>query len=166
MLRGIRFNDKRFDKTDGNNIFGELTDNTIVICRNYDMMEALAKEIIRTVNGRAEHNDYDCDEEDVGKTKYTINFFLQKVIDINGQTITLCLEPAMVYKAKSIRDIWFFDRNWPSRHADQIYPMTVFKGAEEVWERSLDAVYNTIVIGRYGGYTGEWIEDERKHRVW
>lgn len=166
MLRGIRFNDKRFDKTDGNNIFGELTDNAIVICRNYDMMEALAKEIIRTVNGRAEHNDYDCDDEDVRKAKYTINFFLQKVIDINGQTITLCLEPAMVYKAKSIRDIWFFDRNWPSRHADQIYPMTVFKGAEEVWERGLDAVYNTIVIGRYGGYTGEWIEDERKHRVW
>ncbi len=160
MLKGIIFNDERFDTKDGYNILNDLTDNTIILCRNFDMMNALAREIVRTVDGRAEHNDYACDEEDVGKARYDVNFFLQKAIKINGQTITLCLEPAMVYRAKNIKDIWFFDHDFPGNgNGWRIYPMTVFKGAEEVWASGLDVVYNTITIGRYGGYTGEWIGD-------
>ena len=166
MLRGIRINDDRFLRDDESNVLSELTDNTIIICRNYEMMEALAKDIAKTVNGNVERHDYDCDDEDIGKARYRINFFLQKTIGINDQTITLCLEPAMVYKAKCIEDIWFLDRNWHNKQPlEQVYPMTIFNGAREVWEGGLDAVYTQIAIGRYGGYNGEWISDPRKHRA-
>ena len=166
MLRGIRINDDRFLRDDESNVLSELTDNTIIICRNYEMMEALAEDIVKTVNGNVERHDYDCDDEDIGKARYRINFFLQKTIGINDQTITLCLEPAMVYKAKCIEDIWFLDYGYPNNQkSEQIYPLTAFKGARKLWESGLDAVYTQISIGRYGGYNGEWISDPRKHRV-
>ena len=85
---------------------------------------------------------------------------------INGQKITLCLEPAMVYRAKRIEDIWFLDYGYPNNQkSEQIYPLTAFNGARELWESGLDAVYTQIAIGRYGGYNGEWISDPRKHRA-
>jgi hypothetical protein len=88
------------------------------------------------------------------------------VIEINDQTITMCLEPAMVYKAKNINDIWFLDtKKVDGRYVQQIIPLSTYKGADELWKKGLDAVYKEIVIGRYGGYTGEWIKDNHKHRI-
>lgn len=121
-------------------------------------MKTLADEIIKTINGEAEYNDYSCDDEDIGNAKYVLNFGLQKIIDINGQRITLCIEPAMIYKAENIKDIWFFD--WSGKDEDykeSIYPMVVFKGSHEVWESGLDNVYRYIVNGRYGTYDGNWV---------
>ena len=158
MVRGFLFKDKRFDTNDDNNLMYQITENTIILCANFKLMKSLAEEIINTINGEAEYNDYDCDEEDVGKAKYELNFGLQKVIDINGQKIILCLEPAMIYKAKSIKDIWFID--WVGNKEDykeQIYPMTIFKGSHEVWDKGMDEVYKTIVNGRYGCYDGKWV---------
>ena len=158
MVRGILFKDKRFDTKDDNNLMCPITDNTIILCANYRLMRSLAEEIFNTINGNAEYNDYDCDEEDVGKAKYELNFGLQKVIDINGQKITLCLEPAMIYRAKHIRDIWFAD--WIGKDDDykeSIYPMTIFKGGNEVWDSGLDKVYKMVVDGRYGCYDGSWV---------
>lgn len=166
MLRGIRFNSGQFDKTDYNNTFGELTENTIVICRNFDMKKALEQEIRATVNGRTECNDYDCDDEDIGRAEYGINTYLQTVIEINNQKIILCLEPAMVYTAKSIKDIWFLDRRKVGN--DYLYtliPFYAYRGAEDTWAKGLDSIYAQITIGRYGGYTGEWIDDSRKHTI-
>ena len=158
MVRGILFKDKRFDTYEDNNLMYQITENTIILCNNYKLMASLAEEIINTINGQAEYNDYDCDEEDVGKAKCTLNFGLQKVIDINGQTITLCMEPAMVYKAKNIEDIWFFDwSGTDDNYKEFIYPMTIFKGSFEVWESGLDEVYKMIVDGRYGTYDGKWV---------
>ena len=163
MVRGILFTDKRFNTYEDNNLMYQITENTIILCNNYDLMESLAKEIVNTINGKAEYNDYDCDEEDVGKAKFILNFGLQKVIDINGQTITLCIEPAMIYKAKEIRDIWFFD--WSGKgdtYKESIYPMTVFKGCLEVWKSGLDEVYKMVVGGRYGAYDGKWVSFDNK----
>lgn len=157
MLYGIEFKDKRFDTNDENNQFIDLTNNTIVLCSNYKLMATLAIEIVKTVNGEAEYNDYRCAEEDVGKAKYCLNFGLQKVIHINDQTITLCLEPAMIYKAKDIKDIWFCD--WKGSGEDYkevIYPMDAFIGSKGIWNKGLDEVYKNIVSGRYGCYDGEW----------
>lgn len=166
MLRGIRFNDPRFDSNDGNNILSGLTKNTIILCCNCDMMYALSKDIFNTVNDRVQQHDYDCDDEDIGAARYHMGFFLQRVIEINDQTITLCLEPAMVYKARELNDIWFLDKKRiGDRYVEQIYPLSAFKGAEKLWADGLDAVYREIVIGRYGGYTGEWINDDRKRRI-
>lgn len=158
MVRGILFKDKRFDTKDDNNLMCPITDNTIILCANYRLMRSLAEEIFNTINGNAEYNDYDCDEEDVGKAKYELNFGLQKVIDINGQKIILCLEPAMIYKAKHIRDIWFAD--WIGKDDDykeSIYPITIFKGSNEVWDSGLDEVYKMVIGGRYGCYDGSWV---------
>lgn len=167
MLEGIRFNDKRFHQDDDCNIMAELTGNTIILCRNFDMMQALAEEIYNTINGRAEHNDYYCDEEDVGKARYKKTFFLQHVIKINDQKITLCLEPAMVYRAQSFEDIWFFDhKKVGNDYLWTLTPLSTYKGAKEIWDKGLDCVYTQVTIGRYGGYTGEWIDDDRTHIIW
>lgn len=164
MLNAIRINDERFDMEQ--NTLAELTDNTIILCRNFDMMSTLAGDIVRAINKKGDYYDYICDDEDIGKAKYDVKLFLQKTIDINGQKITLCLEPAMVYRAKRIEDIWFLDYGYPNNQkSEQIYPLTAFKGARELWESGLDAVYTQIAIGRYGGYNGEWISDPRKHRA-
>ena len=158
MVRAILFNDKRFDASDDNNLMYPVTENTIILCSNYTLMESLAEEIIHTINGQAEHNDYAIPEEDIGKARYELNFGLQKVIDVNGQKITLCLEPAMVYKAKQLEEIWFFDcRGTGDSYKEFIYPMFAFKGSSEVWESGLDEVYKTVVTGRYGCYDGNWV---------
>lgn len=120
-------------------------------------MTHLADEILNTVNGLAEHNDYYCDDEDIGKAKIVLNFGLQKVIDINGQRITLCLEPAMIYKAKNIEDVWFYDCVGENEnYRESIYPLAIFEGSDDVWSRGLDDVYKMTIAGRYGGYNGCW----------
>jgi hypothetical protein len=157
MVRGILFKDARFDTRDDNNLMCPITYNTIILCQNYRLMRTLAEEIVNTINGNAEYNDYDCDENDVGSAKYELNFGLQKVIDVNGQKIILCLEPAMIYRASNIRDIWFADcSGTDNEYKEIIYPMTVFKGSREVWESGLDKVYEMIIGGRYGCYNGSW----------
>lgn len=85
MLKRIEFKDERFKIEEDYNVLEELTENTIILCNNYKLMDTLANEIIDTVNGEAEHNDYLCDEEDVGKAKFDLVFGLQRVIDINRQ---------------------------------------------------------------------------------
>ena len=161
MVRGILFKDERFDTTDDNNMLNQITKNIIILCNNRRLMHTFAEEIINTINGSAEYNDYDCDDGDIGKAKSELSFGLQHVIDINGQKVFLCLEPAMVYKAKRIEDIWFLD--WIVRdgnYREQIYPMTVFKGSREVWNGGLDKVYRMIVSGRYGCYDGKWAQQK------
>lgn len=38
-------------------------------------MDTLTKEIINTVNGKAEYNDYYCDDEDEGESKIRFMFW-------------------------------------------------------------------------------------------
>ncbi len=168
MLRAIEFKDKRFRTKEDDNLFSPITENTIILCNNCELMDSLAKEILNTVNGKAEYNDYDCDDEDVGAAKMWSSFGLQRVIDINRQRITLALEPAIIYKANDIKDIWFFD----CRRTDQIkslqpyeefiYPMFIFKGSQKVWDGGKDEVYKIICSGQYGTYDGKWIDLGRK----
>jgi len=160
MVDGILFTDKRFDTNNENNQL-DLTENTIILCNNYDLMNSLAEEIINTINGKAEYNDYYCDEEDVGKAKYEMYYDLQRVIDVNGQKIILCLEPAMIYRAKKVEDIWFYD--WVGKDDDYkefIYPMAVFIGSHEIFNDGLDKVYKWIVNGKFGCYDGNWVKLE------
>lgn len=170
MLKGIEFKDKRFKTEEDYNVLGELTENTIILCNNYKLMDTLAREILNTVNGQAEYNDYWCDDEDIGKAKFDLNFGLQKVIDINGQKITLSLEPSIIYKANKPEDIWLFDYSGTDeietlpKYQEFIYPMLIFKGSRKTWEDGKDAIYKTICNGRYGCYDGEWVDLNGKHR--
>lgn len=77
MLRAIEFKDKRFTTKGNNNLFSPITENTIILCHNYRLMDSLAEEILNTVNSKAEYNDYDCDDEDVGQAKMWLSFGLQ-----------------------------------------------------------------------------------------
>lgn len=169
MLRAIEFKDARFRTKEDYNLFSPITENTIILCNNYKLMDSLTKEILNTVNGKAEYNDYDCDDEDVGAAKMWLSFGLQRVIDINGQRITLALEPAIIYKANDIKDVWFFDcqgtdeiESLPT-YEEFIYPMCIFKGSQKVWDDGKDEVYKIICNGRYGTYNGKWVDIRENH---
>jgi len=159
MIHGIWFNDETFDRTSDNNIMYPLTKDTLVLCSDYQLMNFLANDIMTAINYENTDNDYDCDESDIGKAKYELNFGLQKVIDVNGQRITLCLEPAMIYRVKHISDIWFAE--WVNIDCEikkSVYPMTAFIGSNELWNKGLVEVYQAIVCGKCGGYNGSWVK--------
>lgn len=162
MLEGIEFKNKQFDNHEENNLFSPLTENTIVLCNNYNLMMQLAEEIKNTINGDAEYNEYYCDDNDVGVGEYKMFSYLQKIIQINNQQITLSLEPSIIYKAKKVEDIWFADFN--SCGTISIWPLTIFEGYEVLWSSGLDKVYKDICNGRYGCFDGCWIkvEDAKK----
>lgn len=162
MLQYIEFKNERFETKDNYNLLCDLTNNTIILCSSYKLMTTLCDEIINTVNGQAEYNDYWCEDVDINNAKLKLWFGLQRIIDINGQKITLSLEPAIVYRAKDVKDIWLFDwkeanefGNLP--YKEFIYPITIFKGSREKWDEGLDEVYKYIVNGRYGCYDGKWV---------
>ena len=154
MLEYIEFKADRFRKEEDFNVI-DLTENTIILCNNCQLMNSLAKEIINTVNGKAEYNDYWCESEDIGKAKIELNFGLQCLIDINGQKITLSLEPSIIYKANKPEDIWLFNINGYNKEV--IYPMLIFKGSNQIWEAGKDEVYKTICNGRFGCYDGKFL---------
>lgn len=136
MLKYIEFKADRFTKEDYYNII-EFTENTIILCNSYNLMDTLATEIINTVNKKAEYNDYWCDDKDDGKAKLDLCFGLQRVIDINGQKISIGLEPAIIYKANKLEDIWLFDYRGCDKietlpkYEEFIYPMLIFKGSKK-----------------------------------
>ena len=124
-------------------------------------MISLAYEILNTINGKVEYNDYQCDESDISKATAPIRFSLLTLINVNNQKITLSIEPSIIYKAKSIDDIWFIDYIGKDlTYKASIYPMTIFKGSKSVWNSGLDEVYKTIVCGRYGCYDGKWVKNK------
>lgn len=158
MLESILFKDKRFDTASNNNLMAELTSNTIILCSDYKVMSTLADEILKTVNGDADYNDYFCDDADIGNAKYTLYFGLQRVIEINDQKIILCLEPAMIYRATSIEDIWFATSAGEGEtYKEAVYPLNAFIGSKAIYAEGLDKVYKFIVSGRFGCYDGNWV---------
>ena len=164
MVNAIKFNSTRFNSHDDNNLL-ELTDNTIILCPNTDIMISLSDEILNTINGKAEYNDYWCNNSDVGNAEITLRFGLLTLINIGKQKITLAIEPSIIYKAKSINDIWFIDYNGKGlTYKESIYPMTILKGSKNVWDNGLDEVYKMVVGGRYGCYNGEWVKNDTKSK--
>ena len=163
MLESILFKDKRFDTNNDNNLMCELTDNTIILCSDWNIMNSLGDEIINTVNGKAEYNEYQCAERDLGKAKYTMCFGLQRVIEINDQKIILCLEPAMIYRTKQLEDFWFATSTGiGDEYKEAVYPMNAFIGSKDIYDKGLDVVYEFIVSGRFGCYDGSWVNLEEK----
>ena len=162
MVNAIQFNSTRFNSYEDNNLL-ELTNNTIILCPNIDIMISLSNEILDTINGKAEYNDYWCDNSDVGKAELSLRFALLSLINIGKQTITLAIEPSIIYKARSIDDIWFIAYNGNGiTYKESIYPMTIFKGSKNVWDSGLDEVYKMVVDGRYGCYDGKWVKNDTK----
>ena len=161
MVNAIQFNVTRFNTKDDNNLL-ELTDNTIILCATINIMISLAYEILNTINGKVEYNDYQCDESDIGKVTAPIRFSLLTLINVNNQKITLSIEPSIIYKANSIDDIWFIDYIGKDlTYKASIYPMTIFKGSKDVWDSGLDEVYKMVAGGRYRCYDGSVWNDTK-----
>lgn len=158
MVSYIGFNSSHFGTKDCSNILSPLTMNTIIICNSEKTMRYLAEEIVYTINGEAEYNDYVCDDMDVGNAKFVMKFCaLSRTIDILGQKITLAIEPAMVYKADSLHDIWFYDWIYAGEnYKESLTPMSRFKGCIDTWNKGKDEVYRMVATGRYGAYDGNW----------
>ena len=142
MLEAIRFNKPDvFVTKDFYNEMTEITNNTIIICNSVPTHTTLNDEILNTINGTAEYNDYACDESDVGTGQVVMLGGLQRMLSIGDQTITMGIEPALVYKAKNVEDIWFADTIiTDDKEKILIYPMTHFKGHKDVWSEGLDSV--------------------------
>ena len=158
MVKRIYFKGTRFTAKNDYNVFGGLTSNTIVLCRNWEIMQSFADEIVKTINGKAEYNDCYCDDGDIGKAEIIFRFGLQCVIEIGNQHITLGLEPAIIYKANSISDVWFVDSYGTGEsYTEIIYPIYVFKSSHVLWEEGMDEVYGAICAGKFGGYDGNWV---------
>lgn len=157
MVRGILFKDERFIIEEDNNLMCPMTENTIILCPNYEVMCSFTEEILNTINGIAGYNEIDCNANDFGKAELKIFGSLQRVINVNEQRIILCVEPAMIYRADQIEDIWFIDwQGSDDNYKEFIYPMSIFEGSQEVWDEGLDKVYKMIVDGRYGCYYRGW----------
>ena len=98
-----------------------------------------------------------------------LKFGFQRVVDINGQRITLVLEPAIIYKANDIKDIWFFCYQGTNGieilppYEEFIYLMCIFKGSHKVWNDGKEEIYKMICNGRYGTYDGQWGDLHGKH---
>lgn len=161
MLDMIEFKNGRFrankDSKGGEDYSTmEFTKNTVVICNNPRIMAELAQTILLTVNGQAEENDYYCDSEDVGAAVIDLAFGLQRVIKINDQTITLGIEPALVYKAEDIEDLWFLGEDI-SDGKMFAYPLYSFIGSHDLWSKGKAEVYKSICNGNFGCYDGSWV---------
>lgn len=160
MLEIAEFKAERFKKEEDYNVIN-FTENTIILCKNCKLMHGLTEEILNTVNQKAEYNDYWCNDEDIGKAKIILNFGLQQIINVNGQRITLALEPSIIYKANKLEDIWLFDytkSGHPAKYEEFIYPAYIFKGSRNLWQKGKDAIYEAICNGQYGCYDGSWIK--------
>lgn len=154
MLDYIEFKNGTFDNE--HNLFGgQLTKNTIVLCNSYETMDFLHSKIVDVINELSEEDgiEYYCEDEDVCQAKTVLCFGLQRVVKINEQTITLALEPSIIYKADSIEDIWFIDK---VHDKYSIFSMDRFVGSHDKWNEGKDEVYKYIVNGRYGCYDGNW----------
>ena len=139
MLEELEFKGDNFTNKTNFNELVDLTSNTIIICSDWNTMCNLSNEIMNTVNGHAEYNDYYCENTDIGKAKLVMNFALQRKININEQTITLTLEPAMIYSANTPEDIWFADTDDEGTYA--IYALTSFMGYQDFWNCGKDYLY-------------------------
>lgn len=159
MLNHIEFintDNQESDFENDYNLFGgELTENTIVLCDSYNTMNTFHKRILEVINNKDSEDyscNYFCEDEDINHAETILCFGLQRVIKINNQTITLALEPSIIYKANEMEDIWFIEKF----DKYKILPMSRFKGSKEKWLEGKDAVYKYIVNGRYGCYDGKW----------
>ena len=156
MLEYIEFTSYKFETKDGQNVLCELTNNTIILCNSYETMDFIADEILNTINLKSEHNEYICTSiSDIENAKMELAFGLQRVININGQKITLGLEPSIIYKSKSVQDIWFVDFDCYNKF--MVYALSIFEGCDKGYE-NLDVLYENIVNGRYGCYDGKWVK--------
>lgn len=169
MLEAIKFNGDLFNHEDNNDLIDTMTKNMIIICDSPHTRRALFNAFEEICEGKCVEtgHDYSVDDEEKLYPKITnrIVIYLPTIrfeID-NEQLITITIEAPFVFTAKEIGDIWFAETD--AENKILIYPMTCFKGCHDKWEEGLDAVYEYVTQGRYGGYDGYWMDKESLQEI-
>lgn len=158
MIINVEFVDKEFNHNEDYNIMLELTNNTIILCDNPKIKNKLYSEFGKIWTGKCEEegtNIYcnSLDDTDRGipqLTKVHISYLPTTIVEIDGeQTITFTVELPHILQAKIAEDIWLAVEN--ADETISVYPMTIFKGYQDIWKKGIYEVYKYIAAGRYGG---------------
>ena len=131
-----------------------LTTNTIVICQDTGVAHFLAEEINDICEGKheIEGHDYYAEDTDELNCRPGLMYLPTHELIIDGeQKIVFTVEAPYVFLAKSAKDIWFADRTEDNKI--NLYPLTIYIGYDEEWEKGLENIYKFIICGKYGNYS-------------
>lgn len=141
------FGDCKYKQTEEDNIF-QPTRNTIIICPNTYVATTLSHDIVDTIKGKKEYNSYICDDKDISDINFTTQLQPFYEITAHKQTIKICLEAAMIFTTKHIKDIWFAEM---TKEGISLFPLYFFKHARKNWVNNKNYLYTQIMDGRFDG---------------
>lgn len=158
MIINVEFVSEEFNHNDDYNVMLEITNNAIILCDDPKIKSKIYSEFVEICTGKCEKdgtNIYCNSTDNVDRgipqlTKTHISFLPTTIVEIdNEQRITFTVELPHILQAKTAEDIWLAVEN--DYGTISIYPITLFKGYEDVWKKGIYEVYKTIAYGRYGG---------------
>ena len=163
MLKGIEFHNSsnreyQFDMTNDNNLMSDLTNNIIILCSNWRTKNFILKQICDIYECKHEedietNHIYNTENEVYNEDFKTIlSYRPTTVLLIDGiQQIILTVEAPFIFEAHSIEDIWFANEE---NNLISIYPLYVFKGHKDDWDKGEIEIYKNFINGKYGCYNG------------
>ena len=160
MLKYLEIFDKKFIRDNNYNLLsfrGNLTDNVIIKCKTYDVVDYIATIILETVNNVGTsnieeniHTHFCCDDEDIDNARVDIiDLGLEEIIiKINKQTIIISTRPEIILRVKNKKDLWFISE---AEDGLRIYGLVDFKGYNgELDTGVLQDIINGVSKGRFG----------------
>ena len=160
MLKYLEIFDKKFIRDNNYNLLsfrGNLTDNVIIKCKTFDVVDYIATIILETVNNVETsnieeniHTHFCCDDEDIDNARVDIiDLGLEEIIiKINKQTIIISTRPEIILKVKNKKDLWFISE---AEDGLRIYGLVDFKGYDgELDTGVLQDITNGVSKGRFG----------------
>ena len=160
MLKYLEIFDKKFIRDNNYNVLsfrGNLTDNVIIKCKTFDVVDYIATIILETVNNVETsnieeniHTHFCCDDEDIDNARVDIiDLGLEEIIiRINKQTITISTSPEIILRVKNKKDLWFISE---AEDGLRIYGLVDFKGydgdldVDDGWD-----IINGVSKGKFG----------------
>ena len=160
MLKYLEIFDKKFISDNNYNLLsfrGNLTDNVIIKCKTYDVVDYIATIILETVNNVETsnieeniHTHFCCGDEDIDNARVDIiDLGLEEIIiKINKQTIIISTRPEIILKVKNKKDLWFISE---AEDGLRIYGLVDFESYDgELDTSTLQDIINGVSKGRFG----------------
>lgn len=156
MLKAIMFNNPdAFDFSDDNNNMDKITDNCIILCEGTSVKRYLSQQIQDICDGKHEDKGHDYATDEDARLQLTSRYeylpTAHLVVD-DSQKIYITVEAPFILTAKSPDDIWFAAKTHDKKIS--IYPLRVFEGYRDDWNKGVSCVYRNYINGRYGAYGG------------
>lgn len=157
MLQGFKLL-----KLNEEDVFTELTDNTLVLFNNSNLLYKFSVEfdkIIAEINHNKENEDvlWDIGDEKECYIKRILSYKATHIYDVNNgeQRIILSVEPTIILTMKDMYDLWFVDSN--NENEISFWSLVEFKGyggEHEMKKYSVIEIYKDVCGGRFGCYEG------------